>query len=291
MFTTGEFSKIARVSRRLLRHYREIGLFIPSQSDTHSGYHYYSVHQLPELNRILALRDLGFSLEQIKRTISNNISNEELRGMLQMRKAEVERTLLDELQKIRLIESRLQILEQDKPGPEVVVKSIPIQHFFSAHFVCASPEHTFNIIHEANRLLLSQVGSNYFGEMITILHSDDFRIEGAKIEIGFLMLKATKLSPIELNNLGLTFKPRTLDAVETMATVVIYKQPDVWHIGTTAIGHWMEAQGYKMVGPQREIWHSPSTGLPDEPIVELQIPVQSQKTVSYRNTDSQIEIL
>ena len=52
MFTTGEFSKIARVTRRTLRHYRDIGLFEPVEVGADSGYHYYTMEQLPQLQRI-----------------------------------------------------------------------------------------------------------------------------------------------------------------------------------------------------------------------------------------------
>ena len=273
MFTTGEFSKIARVSRRLLRHYRDIGLFLPADSDPQSGYNYYSIHQLPALNRILALRDLGFSLEQIQRTVSSDVSTDELRGMLQMRKAEIERSLLDELQKIRSIESRLEVLEQGIPDLEVIIKSIPAQHYLSAQHICINAEHSLQLIGEMQRVLPAQVGSKNLGEMITMLHSEDFRVEDAPIEIGYILPKSKSFDPIELKDLDLIFAPRTLEAVETMATVAITQNPDFWHQGTTAIGHWMDTHGYKMNGSQREVWYSNPSSSAEELMVELQIPV------------------
>ncbi len=65
MFTVGEFSRLARVSKRLLRYYDEIGLLKPSHTDPMTGYRFYSAKQMPLLNRILALKDLGLSLDQI----------------------------------------------------------------------------------------------------------------------------------------------------------------------------------------------------------------------------------
>ena len=65
MFRIGEFSRIARVSARLLRYYDELGLLKPGVVDSASGYRYYTSAQLQRLNRILVLRDLGLSLEQI----------------------------------------------------------------------------------------------------------------------------------------------------------------------------------------------------------------------------------
>src|SRR5262245_4188558 len=65
MFRIGEFARFTRVSVKMLRHYDEVGLFQPAQVDPDTGYRYYTVDQLPRLNRIILLRDLGFGLDQI----------------------------------------------------------------------------------------------------------------------------------------------------------------------------------------------------------------------------------
>ena len=67
MFKIGEFSKIAQVSISQLHYYDEIGLFTPGHIDQATGYRYYDAHQLPLLNRIIALKDLGLQLNQIQR--------------------------------------------------------------------------------------------------------------------------------------------------------------------------------------------------------------------------------
>ena len=64
MFRIGEFSKIAQVSGRLLRYYDKLGLFKPIRIDPETGYRYYSAQQLPALNRILALKELGLTLDR-----------------------------------------------------------------------------------------------------------------------------------------------------------------------------------------------------------------------------------
>src|SRR5437899_5083795 len=85
MFSIGEFSRIARVTPRQLRHYEELGLFQPERIDPETGYRFYSALQLARLNRILAFKELGLSLTQILRLLDANISAEEIRGMLTMR--------------------------------------------------------------------------------------------------------------------------------------------------------------------------------------------------------------
>src|SRR5512135_1263810 len=90
MLKIGEFSRLSRVSVRMLRHYDQLGLLKPSQVDPLTNYRYYSAGQLPRLNRILALQELGFSLEQIGELLNENVPAEQLRGMLRLKRAEVE---------------------------------------------------------------------------------------------------------------------------------------------------------------------------------------------------------
>jgi DNA-binding transcriptional MerR regulator len=75
MFLIGEFSKIAQVSKRLLHSYDEIGLLNAAFIDSNTGYRYYSARQLPHLNCILAPKELGLSLDQIKRILQANASS------------------------------------------------------------------------------------------------------------------------------------------------------------------------------------------------------------------------
>ncbi len=66
MFKIGDFSKLAQVSDKTLRYYAQLGLLKPVWVDRFSGYRYYTLEQLPRLNRILALKDLGFSYIPLK---------------------------------------------------------------------------------------------------------------------------------------------------------------------------------------------------------------------------------
>src|SRR4029453_17104391 len=110
MFTVGEFSRLAQVFKRLLRYYDEIGLLKPIKNEQFPGYRYryYRAEQLPALNRILALKELGLSLDQIQRLLSDRITTDELQGMLLMKKAEIEQQVQEEIQRVRNIEARLQ---------------------------------------------------------------------------------------------------------------------------------------------------------------------------------------
>ena len=80
MFRIGDFSRLTRVSMKTLRHYDVIGLFKPAYVDPFTDYRYYTFDQLPRLNRILALRGLGFPLENIRQMLDDNLSAEALHG-------------------------------------------------------------------------------------------------------------------------------------------------------------------------------------------------------------------
>jgi DNA-binding transcriptional MerR regulator len=66
MFSIGEFARHGRVSVRMLRHYDAIGLLRPACVDPASGYRFYQASQLAELNRLVALKELGFTLQQVQ---------------------------------------------------------------------------------------------------------------------------------------------------------------------------------------------------------------------------------
>ena len=84
MLKIGEFSKLAQVSVKTLRYYDELGLLRPDWVDRYTSYRYYTLQQLPRLNRILALRELGFSLVQIARLLREDLPAPELQRLMRV---------------------------------------------------------------------------------------------------------------------------------------------------------------------------------------------------------------
>jgi len=114
MLNIGEFARLGQVSPRMLRHYDETGLLKPSRVDSQTGYRSYEVAQLGRLHRLLALRDLGLSLEQIQPMLDDDPSVEQLRGMLRLRQAQIEREVTDEQARLRRVDAHLRALEGSK---------------------------------------------------------------------------------------------------------------------------------------------------------------------------------
>src|SRR5512146_1057873 len=113
----GDFSRLGRVSVVTLRHYDDLGLLKPAHTDPESGYRYYAVEQLPRLHRILALKELGFSLEQIAQLLRAEVSAEQMRGMLVQKRSEIERELLAQQARLASVEARLRHIEREGSGP------------------------------------------------------------------------------------------------------------------------------------------------------------------------------
>ena len=113
MFSIGEFARHGRVSVRMLRHYGAIGLIGPACVDAATGYRFYQASQLDELNRVIALKDLGFTLQQVQAILEEKLSAAELRGMLRLRRAEIQATIDAETDEEPVLVERL----LDLPAP------------------------------------------------------------------------------------------------------------------------------------------------------------------------------
>src|SRR5437762_5307744 len=127
MFTIGDFARLGRVSVRMLRHYDAIGLLRPAHVDPATGYRSYQAAQLAELNRIVALKDLGFTLEQVRAMLDDQVGPEQVRGMLALRRADLQSALAAGTQRLAQVEARLRAIELDGqlPTHEVVIKRLP----------------------------------------------------------------------------------------------------------------------------------------------------------------------
>jgi DNA-binding transcriptional MerR regulator len=112
MLKIGDFSRISQVSVKTLRYYDEIGLFRPAMVDRSTGYRYYSEEQLPQLNRILALKDLGLSLDQIARMLDDDLSTVQIWSMLRLKQMEIQQCLEEDQARLARVEARMRQVEQ-----------------------------------------------------------------------------------------------------------------------------------------------------------------------------------
>jgi DNA-binding transcriptional MerR regulator len=272
VFRIGEFSQIARVSGRLLRYYDSIGLLRPQRIDPETGYRYYSAGQLERLNRILALKELGLSLDQVARMLDDKISAAEIRGMLALKKAELERNLAEEAARLRHIESRLtQIEQQGSLGDyDVVVKSSPATPVLSTRALYLSFDEVIAALREIAHAVRVQVAATARENMVVVAHCD-FDDENLDLEIGVTLNRAVN-KPVRLPS-GAQLALTELPASATLATIVRTGPLYQSHLAFGKLGVWMEANRYEIAGPCREIFLDMPFQAPGDPAVEIQFPV------------------
>ncbi|SRR5579884_3673593 len=129
MLKIGEFSRLGQVTIRTLRHYDDLGLLKPAYIDPENDYRYYTLEQLPRLNRIVALKDLGLTLEQIATLLADSVSADHLRALLQVRQAEIAQRIKEDQAQLARVAARLRQIEQEgKLSPyEVARKVVSVQ--------------------------------------------------------------------------------------------------------------------------------------------------------------------
>jgi len=106
MLRIGEFAWLAQVTVETLRHYDRLGLLKPDHLDRFTGYRYYALDQLPRLNRILALKDLGLSLEEITRMVDRQVRPDEIRSILTSQQAALEQEIRQAQKRLARVEAR-----------------------------------------------------------------------------------------------------------------------------------------------------------------------------------------
>ncbi len=280
MFKIGDFSKIAQVPVSQLRYYADIGLLQPKEVDPFSGYRYYTAGQLPRLNRILVLKDLGLTLEQIRQTLSDDISAEEVRGMLRIRKASIEQSLHEEMLRLRSVEARLRSIEDEESGvgEEVVLKAVPAQRFLSLRETFPMMTDTLSVVEEMLHLLPERFGPR-LGYMTAILHGARFDFEDVDIELGFAA-DVENSTAVRLPS-ERVLEVRELPAVETMATVARVGAFENNCRSYGALGAWLEGNGFTFADAAREVFlQFPRPGEQEEIVVEIQVPVERSSPMS-----------
>jgi DNA-binding transcriptional MerR regulator len=293
MLRIGDFSQLAQVSVPTLRHYDELGLLKPAHVDQFTDYRYYTVEQLPRLNRILALKDLGLSLDQIKQLLKADVPPAQLRGMLAMKRADIEQQLAQEQARLARVEARLQQIEQEG-GPsryEVVVKKVDAltiagirQHVPHVSQMADFRAPTLRALYDG---LVSINGTSARdardGAEMMLYHNDEYRDEDIDMEVA-VALDGASVRRAERAGLPIPLHIQTLPAVATMATTIHHGV--LWDIpqAIIALFAWIGTNGFRSAGPIRELHlFGREADIPDDRaaweqprVMEIQIPVERE---------------
>jgi DNA-binding transcriptional MerR regulator len=270
MFTIGDFARHGRVSVRMLRHYDATGLLRPAHVDPASGYRYYSAAQLARLNRIIALKDLGFTLQQVRDIVDEKVSAEELRGMLRLRRAELETAMAAAGARLVQVEARLRAIESEghMPTNDVVIKSVPTVRVAELTATAASfePEDIGPVIGPLYDELFRRLGSA--GITPTgpgVAYYEDAPEGGGRISVHAAVQVSAPLQD------G-AFRILDLPSMDQAATIVHRGSMDTVLPTAQTLARWTDANGYRSTGYPREInLECPENR--DDWVTELQAPV------------------
>jgi DNA-binding transcriptional MerR regulator len=129
MYRIGDFSHISRVSIKMLRHYDELGLLKPAHIDPFTNYRYYRLDQLPRLNRIMALKSMGFALGEIRELLKQPFSIAELHAQAAQKRAELERELADVETRLAHLLTWMRRIEMENAMPDYEIVLKPLMDF------------------------------------------------------------------------------------------------------------------------------------------------------------------
>lgn len=268
MLKIGDFSKLSQVSIKTLRHYDQLGLLKPIQVDPESGYRYYTASQLIPLSRILAYKDLGLSLAQIGRLVQENLSTQEVRGMLKLRQAELQQQVQIEQARLERIAAHLHHIEQEDTMPDcpVLLKPIPPLTVVSIREILPEYAAVGQLYGEIYQFLAHhQIKPSDY--RAAIWHDQEYKeadVDGEAV-VGLTRSDRVGNDRIRIHE---------LPGFESAATLIHQGSYRTLQRSYHQIMGWVEDNGYQFVGPDREVYIVGGNEPDDESYVtEIQFPV------------------
>jgi DNA-binding transcriptional MerR regulator len=276
MIKIGEFSKLVHVPVATLRYYDQIGLLKPVQVDRFTGYRYYSASQFPRLHRILALKGLGFSLEQIGAVLAEGLTPEQMRGMLRLRHAQISQQLAEVQSQLVEVEVRIQQIEREEQiaAYDVMLKQVEPQLVASVRTILPNHSAVGALFAEVYEGIGPQVPEalgphpGEGGQTLVIWYDTEFKehnVDGAAAF--FLRCRIPDNGRMHVHELP----------AATMAATVHHGPYNTIADAHEAVLTWIDANSYQIAGPDREInlYNKMPIRLDDPSYVtEIQYPVE-----------------
>lgn len=275
MFSIGEFARHGQVSIRMLRHYDAVGLLRPARVDALTGYRSYEARQLARLNRIVALKDLGFTLAQVHAMVDDKVGTEELHGMLRLRQAELQDKLASDTARLAQVRARLDIIEREgaMPTEEIVIKRIPAVRVAELSGIADGFEPSS----------IGPVIGPLYDELRYQLHKAGIASAGPGIAYyengpqGDVLVHASV--PVDIEPVaGQGFSIIDLAEIERAATIVHRGNMDGVMATIQTLAQWIDASGFRSAGYNREVYLEFSSDR-DAWVTELQEPLTMDGSV------------
>ncbi|MFG3555970.1 MerR family transcriptional regulator [Micromonospora sp. NPDC047557] len=273
MFTIGDFARLGRVSVRMLRHYDSIGLLRPASVDAHSGYRFYRADQMRRLNRVLALKDLGLTLEQVRAILDDAVDTAELRGMLRLRRSQLTAQLAADTARLAAVEARLRMIESEgrMTAQDVVLKEIaPVR---LAELTAVAPSYESQDIGPVIQPLYPELFRRLAEAGITPTGPAIAWYEPARDDDGDAVVVHAGITIGAGVSAGPDLAVRDLPAVGTAATIVHHGAMDDVEQSVQVLARWIDDNGYRTDGFAREVYLDYCQDSPEQGVTELQLAV------------------
>lgn len=275
MLKIGEFSKLAQVPVPTLRYYDQVGLLKPVEVDRFTGYRSYSASQLPRLQRILALKGLGFSLEQIGTVLDEGLTPEQMRGMLRLRHAQIGQQLAETQRQLSEVEARLRQIEREGQllTYDVTLKRVEPRLVALVRAILPSHGAVGGLFGEVYEALGAHAGAalgprpGEGGQTLVLWYDNEYKERDVDGAAAFMLRCRVPDSG--------RMRVQELPAA-TMAATVHHGSYETIGAAHEAVFAWIEANGYRIVGPDREIYlYNTMPARRDDPsyVTEIHYPV------------------
>ncbi len=273
MLTIGVFAHVGQVTIQTLRHYDRLGLLKPGRVDTFTNYRYYTLDQLPRLYRILALKELGLSLEQIGTILDDDISVEQLRGMLKLRRAQLLQALGETQAQLERVEAHIRHIEQEgeMPQGDVILKTLEPMLVAGRRIRLGVREGPiWEDLDGAFRETWDYVQHHNAGTdapCIAVWYTPAQQHRDEEVEAVYPLKRSIPGSErIQVHEL-----PQ-----EYVASLMHQGDFRLFGDSVKAIVAWIERNGYRIAGPFREVYHRFDRDQLEDTLVELQFPVSKE---------------
>ena len=269
MIKIGDFSKLSRVSIRMLRHYDDMGLLKPETVDDFTSYRYYSPAQLQIVNRITALKDMGFSLAVIVEIMKHYHDPKTLNEFLTVKLAEVKEQEQETRNRLTLIETTIKRLRKDEHSMkyDVTLKTMPQRYVASLRQVIPAYQDESLLWERMSKEAGCALQMSAPCYSLAIFHDEGYKESDVDVEIQISVQGQHK------NTENVVFK--TVEPIEIASAVYKGSYEQINDVNE-AVAAWVSDNGYSYNGPMFLIYHvSPGHDPnPDNWVTEVCYPIK-----------------
>lgn len=272
MLKIGDFSKLSRISIRMLRHYDEIGLLVPERVEETTGYRYYSETQLPLAGRIGALRALGFSLAVTAEILHSCGDPQALRRYLLLRRAELEEQARRTEDQLLLLTATIDRLGKDEYSLDyqVSIKELPQRTVASCRGIIPAYDQE-GILWERMMREISPMNVHMASpcNSLAIFHDAEYKEQDPDVEVQVSVLGSYP----DTEHVVFQTVPPVL-----VASATYQGGYDQLTAVNEAVANWVKDNHYAYDGAMFTIYHvsKAQTSDPDELVTEVCYPVKKR---------------